>query len=97
MKTDKAEKIARWCSSDEVQKWSSGVGRFVASVHPNLNEELKKTCGACPFRNLLNVGGCLTEDCPVHQVLQALNRAVPRAVNATKEIYKAKYRRSKVA
>lgn len=93
MKSDKAEKIARWCSADEVQKWTSGVGRFVAGVHPHLNAELKKVCGACPFRNLLNVGGCLNDDCPVHQVLHTLNRAVPRAASATKEIYKAKYSR----
>ena len=93
MKSEKAEKIARFCTSDEVQKWSAGVGRFVTGLHPYLNAEVKKTCGACPFRNLLNVGGCLTEDCPVHQVIHALNRAVPRVVTATKEVYKAKYSR----
>ena len=93
MKADKVTKVARFCTSEEVQRWSANVGRFVAALHPLLNAEMRKACNACPFRNLLNVGGCLSEDCPIHQVMHTLNRAVPRTANATKEIYKTKYSR----
>lgn len=93
MKADKVTKVARFCTSEEVQRWSSNVGRFVAALHPLLNAEMRKACNACPFRNNISAGGCLTEECPVHQVMHTLNRAVPRTAKATKEIYKTKYSR----
>lgn len=91
MKSDKVERVARFSNSAEIQKWSSEVGRFYERLHPRVAAEMKKTCDACPFRNLINVGGCLSDDCPVHQVMHTMQRAVPRAVAETKEIYKAKY------
>lgn len=93
MKSEKVEKVARFCNSTDVQKWSSEIGRFYARLHPQVVAEMRKACDVCPFRNFVNVGGCLTEDCPIHQVLHMMQRVVPRAVMATKEIYKAKYRR----
>ena len=93
MKSEKAERVARFCNPTEIQKWSSEVGRFSERLHPQVVAEMKKTCNVCPFRNNISVGGCLTEDCPVHQVMHLMQRVVPRAVNATKEMYKAKYSR----
>lgn len=93
MKSEKVERVARFCNSAELQKWSSEIGRFCERLHPHVVAEMKKTCDVCPFRNNISVGGCLTEDCPVHQVMHLMQRVVPRAVAATKEIYKAKYSR----
>lgn len=92
MTKERAAKIAKWASSNEVQKWASSVGRFAADAHKAVASLMKAACDACPFRNLINVGGCLSEDCPIHNVLHTINRAAPRAANATKEIYKAKYK-----
>lgn len=57
MKADKVTKVARFCTSEEVQRWSSNMGRFVAALHPLLNAEMRKACNACPFRNNISVGG----------------------------------------
>ena len=96
MKSEKVEKIARFCNSAEIQKWSSEIGRFYERLHPHVVAEMEKACDVCPFRNLINVGGCLLDDCPVHQVMHTMQRVVPRTVAATKEIYKAKFSRKSV-
>lgn len=94
MKTETARKIARCCTDAEIQKWSSGVGKFVAGLQPSLTEKMGLVCEPCPFRNLLNVGGCLGEECPIYAVRLALKRACARATNGVREIYKTKYNKS---
>ena len=91
MTQERIAKVARWASSNDVQKWASSVGRFSADAQKTVAPLMKEACGKCPFHNFINVGGCLREDCPIHMVMHTIRRAAPRAANATKEIYKAKY------
>ncbi|MGN0130684.1 MAG: hypothetical protein ACI4CE_07350 [Methanomethylophilus alvi] len=92
MTKERMAKVARWATTDEVQKWASNVGRFAADAHKAVASLMKVACDACPFRNMINVGGCLSDDCPIHLTMHTVNRAAPRAANATKGIYKEKYK-----
>ena len=94
MTQDRIAKVAMWASSDEVQKWSSAMGRFATDAHKALAPIVCVACDTCPFRNFINMGGCLKDDCPIRQVLHTLTRVVPRTGAAVKEIYRQKYRRS---
>lgn len=89
-----AKKVISACSTDEVQKWSSNIGKFVTGLQPHLLAVERAACGSCPFRNKSSMGGCIAEECPIHIIRHSVNRAVPRAAAAVKEIYKAKYARS---
>ena len=93
MTQERIAKIARFATSGEVQKWASVVGRFAADAQKAIAPFAVAACNTCPFRNFINVGGCLKDDCPIRQVLHTFSRVVPRTVNATKEIYKAKYKK----
>lgn len=94
MKTDTAQKLARVCTDTEIQKWSSGIGKFVMELHPSVVATANKACDACPMRCMHNIGGCIGEDCPIHAVRHVLNRACARSTAAVKEIYRQKYRHS---
>ena len=91
MKSETAMKIAKGCSDAEVQKWASAIGWYVALLSPQLLEAERKMCGECPFRNNITAGGCCTEDCPIHNIRHAFNRAIPRGQKAVKEICKARW------
>lgn len=93
MTQERIAKVARWASSNDVQKWSSAMGRFATDAHKALAPLVCAACDTCPFRNSINVGGCLKDDCPIRQVLHTLIRVVPRTGAAVKEIYKAKYKK----
>lgn len=86
-----AQKIARAATTADVQKWSSSMGRFVAGLHPLLNEKCGGVCNLCPFRNNHSLGGCIGEDCPLHAVRHALQRVMPRTTAAVRDICKARY------
>ena len=92
MTKDTAVKVARCNTTEEIQKWSSGVGQFGAEVHPIAALSAIRVCGACPFRNNGKMGGCIGDECPINAVRKALQLATKRTAAAVKEIYKAKYR-----
>ena len=93
MKSETAYKIARGCNDQDIQKWSSGIGRFVDTIHASVVAEVHKVCNVCPLRNNITAGGCCGEECPVHQVGYTINRAGARTTAAVKEIYRQKFRR----
>ena len=91
MTKDTARRIAGFASDTEIQKWSGGIGKYMAEVQtPLLNAE-RNVCNNCPFRNNVANGGCIGEDCPIYAVRKALQLATKRAAMGAKEIYKAKY------
>ena len=92
MTKETAEKIAKYNTTEEVQKWSSGVAKFAADAQPPLAMAALRACNECPFRNNLSMGGCIGEECPIHMVRKALQLATKRVAAGAKEIYKAKYR-----
>lgn len=91
MTKDTAARIARYNSSADVQKWSSGVAKFAATANPSIVGPAALACGGCPFRCNTKLGGCIGEECPVHAVRKALQLATKRMAAGTKEIYKAMY------
>lgn len=92
MTKDTAERVARYNTTEEVQRWSSGVAKFAAEAHPSVVNAAVKACNNCPYRNNVSMGGCIGEECPIHMVRKALQLATKRVAAGTKEIYKAKYR-----
>lgn len=92
MTKETAEKIAKYNTTEEIQKWSSGVAKFAADAHPPLAMAALRACNECPFRNNFSSGGCIGEECPIHMVRKALQLATKRVAAGAKEIYKAKYR-----
>ena len=91
MTKNTAARIAMFSSSDDVQKWSSGVAKFAVMVRPYIGAPEALACGGCPFRCNTKLGGCIGEECPVHAVRKALQLATKRMAAGTKEIYKAMY------
>lgn len=95
MNQQKIDKVAAYSTSDEIQKWTSSIGRFASEVSSKVLAAEKSVCGACPFRNKSSVGGCLSEDCPVHMLRKEVNRVMPRTTARARELYKAKYSTSR--
>lgn len=91
MTKETAARIARYNSSADVQKWSSGVAKFAATVNPSLVGPAALACGECPFRVNITMGGCIGEECPVHAARKALQLATRRMAAGAKAIYKAMY------
>ena len=91
MTKNTAARIAMFSSSADVQKWSSGIAKFAATVRPYIGAPEALACGECPFRVNIMMGGCIGEECPVHAVRKALQLATKRMAAGTKEIYKAMY------
>ena len=92
MTKETADKVAKFNTTEGIQKWSSGVAKFAADAHPHLAAAASRACNECPFRNNLSMGGCISEECPIHMVRKALQLATKRVAASAKEIYKAKYR-----
>lgn len=86
-----AEKIAKYNTTEEIQRWSSGVMKFAMAAHQPLITAEANACKECPYRNNSAMGGCIGEDCPIHAVRKALQLATKRVAMGAKEIYKAKY------
>ena len=91
MTKETAEKVAKFNSTEEIQKWSSGVAKFAADAYPHLVAAASRACNECPFRNNRSMGGCIGEECPIHMVRKALQLAPKRVAARAKEIFKAKY------
>lgn len=87
-----AEKVAKFNTTEEIQKWSSGVAKFADDAHPTLVAAASRACRECPFRNNISMGGCITDECPINMVRKAFKLVTKRAAASAKEIYKAKYR-----
>ena len=95
MQQSKIDKVAAYSTTDEIQKWTSGVGKFVTDILPTITAAERAVCKACPFRCKASIGGCITTDCPVHMLRAEVDRAVSRAGARAKELYKAKYSASR--
>ena len=55
---------------------------------------LNKICDECPFRNNKEMGGCITDACPVNKVCNAINALSDKARDIAK---KARNRQYKIA
>ena len=91
MTKETARRIAGFASDTEIQKWSGGIGKYMAEVQtPLLNAE-RNVCNNCPFRNNVANGGCIGEDCPVFAVRKVFNLCIKRTRNGVRDICKSKY------
>ena len=95
MNIDKAiERIANHNGGGKIWEWAENIAMRHDALHTAGFAVLNMICDECPFRNNKEMGGCITNACPVNKVCNAINALSDKARDIAK---KARNRRSKIA
>ena len=96
MNIDKAiERIASHNTSGKIWEWAENIAMRHGALHTAGFAVLHKICGECPFRDNKEMGGCITDACPVHKVSNAMNALTDKARDLAKKARNRKYNMEK--
>lgn len=90
MNKETAKKIARTCTTADINKWNGAVVKFVLELSPHILKAECHACAACPFRHVV-VCGCIEDDCPIRMLRKDFYRMQSRTSARVREFHKAKY------
>lgn len=89
------ERIAANNTSGVIWEWAENIAMRHDALHTAGFAVLNKMCDECPFRNNKEMGGCITDACPVNKVRNAINALSDKARDIEKKARDRKYNMEK--